>query len=360
VLAIERLPPVPAGDRPLPPFDWERILRRKSELAARLDAHWFIHHDADEFRESPWPGLSLKSAIQRVDAIGYSAVDFTSLDFRPVDDTFRPGTDVRTAFHYYTLHPHDRLQIRCWKKTGCPVDLVSSGGHEAEFPGRSVFPMRFILRHYPVRGQAHGERKVFQERQGRYVASERARGWHVQYDEARPGHSFIADPSTLTRYDPDAVRLELALRHRGVEALEEAVAAARAETATIDARLATRERELAALHQAHQRRERDLARLAGELRQAHAALEEAAAYCASLQSALAAAESVNADAKRYVAALDSTLEAHREALDVRLAEIEQWRQALDAATRELQDLRGSLSWRMMAPVRALFRAMKGR
>src|SRR5439155_6142943 len=45
------------------PFDWERILARKTDIARELDAGWFLHHDADEFRESPWRGLSLRDAI---------------------------------------------------------------------------------------------------------------------------------------------------------------------------------------------------------------------------------------------------------------------------------------------------------
>src|SRR6476620_7968201 len=44
-------------------FEWARILRRKAELASEIDADWFIHHDADEFRESPWPGVSLLQGI---------------------------------------------------------------------------------------------------------------------------------------------------------------------------------------------------------------------------------------------------------------------------------------------------------
>src|SRR5258707_7291190 len=47
-------------------FDWERILRRKTAIARELDAGWFIHHDADEFRESPWRGFSLHDAIWQV------------------------------------------------------------------------------------------------------------------------------------------------------------------------------------------------------------------------------------------------------------------------------------------------------
>lgn len=219
VLAVERCP-ARSRDAARADFEWERILLRKTALAKELDADWFIHHDADEFRESPWPHLTLKDAIQRVDALGFNAIDFTSLDFWPVDDRFRAGDDVREALPLYAEHaPYDRVQIRCWKKTG-DLDLSSTGGHEARFPDRRVFPLRFILRHYPIRGQEHGDRKVFQERQNRFLEGERARGWHIQYDAMQKGASFLRDPATLTPYDPDAVRIALALRHRGIEALE--------------------------------------------------------------------------------------------------------------------------------------------
>ena len=189
VLAIERLP---ARANEPDVFDWERILRRKSALAAELDASWFIHHDADEFRESPWAHLSLHDAIRRVDALGFNAIDFAGFDFWPVDECFKPGDDVREALTCYTeFASYDRVQIRCWKKTAHAVDLASSGGHEAKFPDRKVFPLRFILRHYPIRGQAHAERKIFRERRNRFLEGERARGWHVQYDGIREGESFL-------------------------------------------------------------------------------------------------------------------------------------------------------------------------
>src|SRR5439155_16983921 len=77
------------------PFNWERILSRKTAITRELDADWFIHHDADEFRESPWRGLSLDDAIRQVDALGFNAIDFASLDFWPTHDHFRAGDDVR-------------------------------------------------------------------------------------------------------------------------------------------------------------------------------------------------------------------------------------------------------------------------
>jgi chromosome segregation ATPase len=88
---------------------------------------------------------------------------------------------------------------------------MPSGGHEVGIPNRRVFPIPFLLRHYPIRGQAHGRRKVFSDRRGRFVDRERARQWHIQYDAIEESHDFLADPATLRPFDADQVRLELML-----------------------------------------------------------------------------------------------------------------------------------------------------
>ncbi len=243
VLQIERLrKPHPANV-----FGWEEILLRKTQLARDLDADWFIHHDADEFRESPWQHLKLLDAIRRVDALGFNAIDFASFDFWPTDDSFRPGADVRETFPYYSEHAaYDRLQIRCWKKTD-HIDLAASGGHDARFPNRSVFPLRFILRHYPIRSQEHGERKVFRERQNRFLDRERVRGWHVQYDHIEQGASFVRNRAGLTRFDGDAIRIALSLRHRGLEELESTTVELRQTIDTLRLKVDANTRELAAM-----------------------------------------------------------------------------------------------------------------
>jgi glycosyltransferase involved in cell wall biosynthesis len=221
LVGIERFPdesgfPDEDGER----FAWESILRRKQQLAETLGFDWVMHADADELRESPWPTLSLASAIGLVDRLGYSAIDFAVFHFRPTtENPFRRGDDLRRAFQYYEApKPYDRLQIKCWKNIA-PVDLVSSGGHEALFDARRVFPIRFVLRHYPIRSREHGERKVFRERRPRFIEAEHGK-WHLQYDEVTDASSFVRSPAELERWDPDRVRAELAIRHRGVELLE--------------------------------------------------------------------------------------------------------------------------------------------
>lgn len=215
LLAIERFPQdsgYPEENRSR--FILHQIMRRKEELAATLSADWFINHDADEFREAPWPGLSLKEGLWVVDRLGYTAVDFELLNFRPVDDAFVPGTDVREALRYYEgCESFDAVQVRAWKNPGVPVSLAPTGGHRAEFEGRRVFPVKFLLRHYPVRSQAHGEKKVFGERKDRFSEEERRIGWHIQYDGISPDRPrFLHDPSRLVAYDGPSVKLGLLSR----------------------------------------------------------------------------------------------------------------------------------------------------
>lgn len=324
VIGVERLDET-IGQRNAGEFRWERILLRKAQLAGELHADWFIHHDADEFRESPWPQYSLREAIRRVDAFGSNAIDFAAVDFWPIDDRFRPGTDVREALTFFAPSAwYDRLQIRAWKAQP-RVDLASTGGHEVRFPNRHVFPVRFILRHYPIRGQAHGERKVFHERRGRFLEEERARGWHIQYDEMIEGGLFIRNPSTLTPYDSEALRLELQLHHRGVEALEIAVQSAKSDSATLSAKLESQTLELAAVRDELDRRNSEVAMLRSDF------------------------EQQVASASQLLIRLDAQADENK-----RLHEM------VEDGTRRLDAFRRSLSWRSTAPARAVFRMLRGR
>ena len=315
-------------------FSLARIIKRKEVLAAELETDWVVNADADEFRESPWPGLGFADGVQEVDRLGFNAIDFAVLNFLPVDDSFRKGDDPREVFRFYAPGAmFDRLQVRCWKKQPGHLDLVSTGGHEAQFPGRRVFPVRFLLRHYPIRGQAHGARKVFKERRARFSAEERARGWHVQYDGLEEGVSFLREPSSLTPYDPGVARLDLALRHRGVEALEQELAAARAQLAVSREESARRGDELAATRQ-------ELGGVRGELAGTRDALVSARDLVSMLDremsAARAAAEAVRLNAESIQAERDSWRRAH----EVAQSQIRERDRAAEHLRADLESLRG--------------------
>jgi hypothetical protein len=214
LLGIERFEQ-PDGER----TSWRALLARKRELARELGADWYIHHDADEIREAPWPGMTLRDAIRWVDRVGCNAIDFRVLNFAPVDDAYRAGADPREHFtRWEEPGEYDRMQRKCWK-AGLPGLELADGGHDVRFEGRRLFPLRFLLRHYPIRGQAHGLRKVLKERKGRFAADELAYGWHRQYDHvAQPDHLFLRSPAALRPFDLERIRLETLVLDGGAAA----------------------------------------------------------------------------------------------------------------------------------------------
>lgn len=199
-------------------FNWLKILNRKRELSSTLEADWFIHYDMDEIRMSPWPQLNLKEAIRYVDQMGFNAIDHTVLEFMPVDNGYTGEVDFGTYFKHFDfgLRVDHFQQVKTWKNTGLPVAL-SMGGHDVSFEARKVCPYKFLMRHYPVRSQAHGERKVFVDRKPRWNPEERATHHHVHYDHIDTGYSFLRDPKDLKIFDPETFYVNfLAERLTGV------------------------------------------------------------------------------------------------------------------------------------------------
>lgn len=298
-------------------FDWEGVLKRKEELASTIPADWFIHHDADEFRESPWSDLSLREAIQRVDGLSFNAIDFHLLNFVCTGKPLRQGDDPRLAFSFYQRpESWNRVQIKAWKQQVDRVDLASRGGHDVTFPGRKVFPVRFLLRHYPIRSEEHGQRKVFRERVNRFRAEERARGWHVQYDAYRPGDRFCRpEPGNHHRFDPVGMNVELAVQNRLVEELE--------------ARIAQVAQEKALL-----------------VLEAQTAGERVTVLTAALADQEKAIHSTRAEAT-------AARLRHQSQLDAVQAQLDDIRIRLAQATDDAAALRSSRTWRWSAPIRAV-------
>jgi hypothetical protein len=151
------------------------------------DYDWILHHSADEWRMSPWPGVGLRDALAFVDALGFNAVDHTVLDFcylanEPPGRSRIPAMERLTHFQFGTRSGHF-LQIHVWKRRDAPdVSLARSGGHEVQFSARRVFPLKFLMRHYPLRSPEHARAKIFRDRLPRQQLEKAERGWNVHYD----------------------------------------------------------------------------------------------------------------------------------------------------------------------------------
>ena len=338
LIGCESLAEAEAG--PPATFRWSQILERKAAVAAAVDADWFIHQDADEFRESPWPHLTLAEAVALVGRLGWNAIEFEVFNFSPTGCSYKPGDDLSSAFDgFRPADLFDRVQVRCWQKSAAPIDLVSTGGHEAKFPGRRVFPIRFPMRHYPVRTIEQGERKIFRERKGRFNPDELARGWHVQYDRFSEGRPIVPDAASLRPYDAGAAMVALQVRNRLVDEVCPSVAPGfpedlAASVRDIEEDVVRQAQHLQRLTEDHERRGREIEELRAALDDRERRLDEHRRW---LEDALARAVALEAEVRA----------AHEETDLVN-------RNALDLAGR-LDEVFASWSWRLTRPIRAAWR-----
>lgn len=202
-------------------FSLARVLERKQELAATLDADWFIHHDADEIRTAARPGRRLADAIAEADAAGANAVNFLEFTFVPTrespdhdHDRFRDT--MRWYYPFLPMFPH---RLNAWKRQPGPVDLVEAAGHRVAFPGLRMHEESLHLEHYMFLSERHAVEKFIESR--RYDPAMVARGWHrwrsrltaadvvlpaaADLVERRPGEPLRAEhPRTKHVIDPAA------------------------------------------------------------------------------------------------------------------------------------------------------------
>lgn len=162
-------------------YNWAGILNRKELLAKSLGYDWYIHADADEVRVSPWENLTLSEAIARVDQEGFNLINFKLFNFRLHEELLGHDDVFSNMTMYSNAENYNSVQLKAWKADSS-LDLVQSGGHRALLNNSKIYPVRFILKHYPIRSLDQGVRKINTERKSRYSISDRKRKWHVQYD----------------------------------------------------------------------------------------------------------------------------------------------------------------------------------
>lgn len=178
-------------------------LERKQLLHHELGADWYIHHDADEIRQAPAPYRTLQEGIEAVDEAGYNAIDFDEFAFLPtaITDDFEHEGFVE-AMQYYCYMGRTtgaKYRINAWKNTGQEIDLASTGGHQAKFADRRVYPEKFVLRHYLAFSQAHVLRKYCGKE---YSQAEVARGWHGTRATLRPEDVEFPSEAEMKRLTP--------------------------------------------------------------------------------------------------------------------------------------------------------------
>ncbi len=184
-------------------YDWTGILKRCEEIAIEQcgSGRWVMVNDADEIRRSP-DTLPLDVTMRWLTECGFNAVEFHQFHFWPIDNGWTPEKDPEQYFRHYSEDAPGWQHVKAWFQVpDRSVDLHTAGGHQAFFKEMRVCDAPFYLKHYPIRSQQHGEKKILRERLPRYPQAELARGWHVHYNEFRGERpSFLKDPKELKEW----------------------------------------------------------------------------------------------------------------------------------------------------------------
>lgn len=196
VVAIERFP------RDNDTFSLAPLLRRKEEIAAELDADWFIHMDADEIRLPPRGAQTLAQGLADADRAGFNAVNFLEFTFIPTREA--PDHDhprfQDTMRSYYPFRPWFPQHVKAWKRQADRVDLASSAGHRVRFPGFNLAPWSFPMRHYLFLSREHAIEKYVRRT---YDPEAVARGWSGWRVGLLPDMISLPSRSKLRVYEGD-------------------------------------------------------------------------------------------------------------------------------------------------------------
>jgi glycosyltransferase involved in cell wall biosynthesis len=157
-------------------FSLASILERKEQLAGELEADWFLHQDADEFRVAMGGRERLVDALAEADSTGYNAVNFLEFTFVPTVEA--PDHDhprfQQTMRHYYPFLPEFPHRLNAWKRQREAVTLRNSAGHRVQFAGLRMSPRSLAMRHYLFLSPDQARRKY----EGRIRSDEEDRlGW---------------------------------------------------------------------------------------------------------------------------------------------------------------------------------------
>lgn len=181
-------------------FDLRDQLAFKQKVIAQFQADWFMHVDADEFHEPSDKNLSLAQFIEEIDQQGYNAINFLEYTFIPTNEY--PDHDhayfQKTMRWYYPFLPSFPHRVNAWKSNP-NVDLVSSGGHIADFEGKKLYPSSQVMRHYLCLSKKHAESKFNRP----YSSGEIAKGWHGWRPHVKSEKIFFPSMTELRFWESD-------------------------------------------------------------------------------------------------------------------------------------------------------------
>ncbi len=181
---------------------WQLLLERKEQLAATLEADWFMHMDPDEIRLPPRSDRTLTQAFAEAEARGYNAVNFMEFTFVPTQEM--PDHDhpnfQQTMRWYYPFLRRFPQRLNAWKRQYKKVNLAHSGGHRVQFPGLRMYPESFKMRHYIFLSVPHALSKYLNRKHDPKALQ---RGWARMRASLTPEKIHLPSQREMRPYTSD-------------------------------------------------------------------------------------------------------------------------------------------------------------
>jgi glycosyltransferase involved in cell wall biosynthesis len=126
---------------------------------ARYD--WISWPDQDEFLEGPSRSKPYREWVREVFESPFNWVQFHNFNYWHTsadDPRIRPAPE---RVRHYALFPGCAPRIRCWRASATNIRVFNHNPPEGD-----PYPVRFNLRHYPMRSREQMMRRIFQDRAG--------------------------------------------------------------------------------------------------------------------------------------------------------------------------------------------------
>ena len=204
-------------------YEWRKILQFACQYMHEnlSDYEWILTIDADSFYYSPAREMPLLTFMDHMKGYGYNVIDGIWYDFRPTEQDDPSKSSHAERMRFCKVEPWRVPQQKIFTYDPS-IDFYTSWGHCCYRQKQRVAVIKFHYHHYPWVSLEHGRKKIFKERNPRYVDRKDHPHMHPGYGGKLPIETDLIENSrNLWLYDQEKTqmsprRLQFLLRFRGV------------------------------------------------------------------------------------------------------------------------------------------------
>ena len=175
-------------------YEWRKILQFACQYMHEnlSDYEWILTIDADSFYYSPAREMPLLTFMDHMKGYGYNVIDGIWYDFRPTEQDDPSKSSHAERMRFCKVEPWRVPQQKIFTYDPS-IDFYTSWGHCCYRQKQRVAVIKFLYHHYPWVSLEHGRKKIFKERNPRYVDRKDHPHMHPGYGGKLPIETDLID-----------------------------------------------------------------------------------------------------------------------------------------------------------------------